>query len=84
MHRLRRTDLPHVTSTDRFDEGVVFKDSMDKLIVAWVGADAGVASWLAGLAGYPHDQFKQAVEQLEPNSVTTVLETRWPPVATAQ
>jgi len=57
---------------------------MDKLMVAWVGADAGVASWLAGLAGYPHDQFKQAVEQLEPNSVTTVLETRWPPVATAQ
>lgn len=73
-----------VTGADRFDKAVVFQDSMDRLMDAWVGVGADVVAWLAGLAGYPDTQFKQIVDQLGPGSVTTVLEPRWAAVASAQ
>lgn len=73
-----------VTGADRFDEAVVFQDSMDRLMDAWVGAGAGVVAWLADLAGYPDAELKQIVNQLGPGSVTTIPELRWAAVVAAQ
>lgn len=73
-----------VAGADRFDEAVVFQDSMVRLMDAWVGAGADVVKCLAGLAGYPDAQFEQIVDHLGPGSVTTVLESRWTAAASAR
>ncbi len=73
-----------VTGADRFDEAMVFQDTIDRIMDAWAGAGADVVKWLAGLAGYPDAQFEQIVDHLGPGSVTTVLESRWAAAASAR
>lgn len=66
-----------VTGADRFDGAVVFQDSMDGLMDAWVEAGADIVEWLVGLAGYPNTRFEQIVDHLGRGSITTLLESRW-------